>query len=413
LILVLEIRVRHHAPMPVYRYTALAESGTRVQGEESALSEQVLRDDLARRGLMAQEVRVKRTGFGLTSRPKIKPEAFLLLNQEFTALLRAGLTIPEALRLASERPDSPQLSQVLRNVEEAVRGGLALSEACAQHGDVFDGLYLAALRTGEKTGTLPQVLAKYQVNLRHRVELKRKVGHALAYPAFLLITLLVILAVLFVFVLPRFVTLYADFGAQLPGPTRALIALVEVMPYAAPLLVMASVGGWLFWQRMLKDDVMRVRIDAFKERLPLMGGIYSHTASAQLARTLGTLLSGGTTLVEAMQITAESLPSRYRAKLLNEVRRHVMEGVSLAAAMASTKILSSTAVKMIEVGEAGGGLEDMLNEVAVFHEEALSNSLTRMMSLIEPVLMLLMGVFVGGIIIVMYLPIFYIVDVVK
>ena len=399
--------------MPVYTYTALAENGTRIQGEESALSELTLREDLARRGFMAQELRLKRSGFGLPSRKRIKPESFLLLNQEFTALLRAGLPIPEALRLAADRPDSPQLSQVLRQVEEAVRGGMSLSEACALHSEVFDGLYLAALRTGEKTGSLPQVLAKYQVNLRHRVELMRKVGHALAYPAFLLVTLLVILSVLFVFVLPRFVALYADFGAQLPAPTRALIGLVEMMPYVAPLLVLLGFGGWIFWLRLLRDEAMRIRIDIFKERMPLLGGIYQHTASAQLARTLGTLLSGGTTLVEAMQITAESLPNRYRAKLLNEVRRQVMEGVSLAAAMASTRIMTSTAVKMIEVGEAGGGLEDMLTEVAVFHEEALSNSLTRMMSLIEPILMLLMGVFVGGIIIVMYLPIFYIVDVVK
>lgn len=399
--------------MPVYTYTGLAENGTRLEGEESATSEQALRDDLARRGVMAQELRLKRSGLILSHGKRIKPENFMLLNQEFTALLRAGLNIPEALKLAADRPDSPQLSQVLRHVEEAVRGGASLSEACAQHGDVFDGLYLAALRTGEKTGALPQVLAKYQVNLRHRVELMRKVGHALAYPAFLLITLLVILAVLFVFVLPRFVALYADFGAQLPGPTRVLIKLVEVMPYLTPILILVGIAGWMLWQKLLRDDAIRIRFDAFKEQLPLLGGIYRHTGSAQFARTLETLLSGGTTLVEAMQITAESLPNRYRAELLKEVRRQVMEGVSLASAMAATKMLSSTAIKMIEVGEAGGGLEDMLTEVAVFHEEALSNSLTRMMSLIEPILMLLMGVFVGGIIIVMYLPIFYIVDVIK
>lgn len=399
--------------MAVYTYTALAENGKRVEGEESALSEQALREDLARRGLLAQELRLKRTGLGLSGRQRIKPETFLLLNQEFTALLRAGLTIPEALRLAADRPDSPQLSRVLRHVEEQVRGGMSLSEACAQHGDVFDGLYLAAIRTGEKTGALHQVLAKYQVNLRHRVELMRKVGHALAYPTFLLITLLVILAVLFVFVLPRFVTLYSDFGAQLPAPTRALIGLVKALPYVVPVLAVAGVAGWVSWNRLLRDKAMRIRIDAFKERIPLLGGIYQHTASAQLARTLATLLAGGTTLVEAMQITAESLPNRYRAELLKEVKRQVVEGVSLAAAMGAARVLNATAVKMIEVGEASGGLEDMLVEVAVFHEEALSNSLTRMMALIEPILMLLMGVFVGGIIIVMYLPIFYIVDVIK
>lgn len=399
--------------MPVYTYTALAENGTRTQGEESAISEQALREDLARRGFMAQELGLKRSGLGLPSRQYVKPEVFLLLNQEFTALLRAGLTIPDALRLAADRPDSPQLTQVLRHVEEAVRGGMSLSESCAQHKEVFDGLYLAALRTGEKTGALPQVLAKYQVNLRHRVELMRKVGHALAYPVFLLITLAVILAVLFVFVLPRFVSLYADFGAQLPAPTRVLISLVEVMPYVAPLAALLGVAGWFFWQRLLRDEAIRIRMDAFKEKIPLLGGIYRHTASAQLARTLETLLAGGTTLVEAMQITAESIPNRYRAELLKKVRQQVMEGVSLASAMASAKVLTATAVKMIEVGEAGGGLEDMLAEVAIFHEEALSNSLTRMMSLIEPLLMLLMGVFVGGIIIVMYLPIFYIADVIK
>lgn len=399
--------------MPVYFYTALAESGIRVQSEESSPSEHMLRDDLARRGLLVQELRLKHTGLGVFTRQRVKPESFLLLNHEFTVLLRAGLTIPEVLRLSAERSDNPHLSQVMRHVEEAVRGGASLSEACAQHGDVFDGLYLAALKTGEKTGSLPQVLAKYQVNLRHRVELMRKVGHALAYPAFLLITLMVILAVLFIFVLPRFVALYADFGAQLPGPTRALISLVEVMPYVVPVLVILIVSGWIFWQRLLRDKAIRIRIDALKEHIPLLGGIFRNTASAQLARTLGTLLSGGTTLVESMQITAESLPSRYRAELLIDVRKRVMEGESLAAAMSATKILSPTALKMIEVGEAGGGLEDMLTEVANYHEDALENSLTRMMSLIEPILMLLMGIFVGGIIIVMYLPIFYIADVVK
>jgi type IV pilus assembly protein PilC len=399
--------------MPVYTYTALAENGTRIQGEEASISEQALREDLSRRGIMAQEVRIKSSNLGVFTRHRVKPESFLLLNHEIAVLLRAGLTIPEVLHLSSDRSDNPQLSQVLRRVEEAVRGGMSFSEACGQQPEVFDGLYLAALRTGEKTGALPQVLAKYQVNLRHRVELMRKVKHALAYPAFLLITLAVILAVLFVFVLPRFVALYADFGAQLPAPTRVLISLVKVMPYAAPLFVVLVVLGWVFWQRLLSDKAIRIRFDRLKEQIPILGGIYRNTASAQLARTLGTLLSGGTTLVEAMQITADSLPSLYRAELLKEVRKRVMEGESLASAMTTTKTLSPTALKMIEVGEAGGGLEDMLSEVASYHEDVLENSLTRMMSLIEPILMLLMGVFVGGIIIVMYLPIFYIADVIK
>lgn len=399
--------------MPLFTYTALSENGSRITGEGSAATAELLRGELAERGLLVQEVRPKRSGMGLPSRRRVRPEAFMLFNQEFIALLRAGLTIPETLRLSAERPDSPQLSQVLKEVGEAVRDGALLSEACLRHQELFDGLYLAALKTGEKTGTLAQVLEKYQVNLRQRVELARKVGHALAYPVFLLITLVVILAVLFLFVLPRFVTLYADFGAQLPMPTRVLIAIVEFLPYLAPVAAALAVLGWMGWRRWLRNDTARIRIDTLKERLPILGGVYRHTASAQLARTLATLLSGGTPLVEAMRVTAESLSSRARAARLAEATKQVVGGVSLALAMRATELMPPTAVKMIEVGEATGGLETMLTQVASFHEEALSHSLTRMMSLIEPILMLLIGVFVGGIIIVMYLPIFYIVDVIK
>ncbi len=399
--------------MPLFIYTALAENGSRITGEGTAATAELLRGELAGRGLLVQEIRPKRSGMGLPTRRRVRPEAFMLFNQEFIALLRAGLTIPETLRLSAERPDSPQLSQVLKEVGEAVRDGALLSEACVRHQELFDGLYLAALKTGEKTGTLAQVLEKYQVNLRHRVELARKVGHALAYPAFLLITLVVILAVLFLFVLPRFVTLYADFGAQLPLPTRVLIAIVEFLPYLVPVAVVLAVLGWTGWRRWLSNDAARIRIDALKERLPLIGGVYRHTASAQLARTLATLLSGGTPLVEAMRVTAESLTSRARAARLTEATKQVVGGVSLAQAMQATNLMLPTAVKMIEVGEATGGLETMLTQVASFHEEALSHSLTRMMALIEPIMMLLIGVFVGGIIIVMYLPIFYIVDVIK
>src|SRR4030065_351494 len=164
--------------MPLFTYTALSENGSRITGEGTAATAELLRGELAGRGLLVQEVRPKRSGVGVPSRRRVRPEAFMLFNQEFIALLRAGLTIPETLRLSAERPDSPQLSQVLKEVGEAVRDGALLSEACVRHQELFDGLYLAALKTGEKTGTLAQVLEKYQINLRHRVELARKVGHA-------------------------------------------------------------------------------------------------------------------------------------------------------------------------------------------------------------------------------------------
>ena len=398
--------------MPVYQYTALSERGSPEAGEKAASSEQELRSELTGRGLFVQSVRRKQGSIGLR-RQRIKPEDFLLFVQEFSALTRAGLTIPETLKLVADRPANPILGRVVQRVLEDVQGGTGLSDAFAHHPEVFDPLFLAAVRTGEKSGALPSVIQKYQAYLRYRIELQRKVSQALAYPAFLLITLLVILGVLFAFVLPRFVTLYADFGAQLPLPTRVLIAFVDRFPYYMIAFGATGFVGWLAWRRWMVRDSARVWLDGAKERVPILGAVLRNSAISQFARTLSTLLAGGTPLVEAMRITGESLSNRARARRLSEATGLVIEGKSLAQAMLVTALMPATAIKMIEVGEATGGLDIMLADIAGFFEESLSHTLTRMMSLIEPLLMLLMGVLVGGTIIVMYLPIFYIVDVIK
>jgi type IV pilus assembly protein PilC len=398
--------------MPVYSYIALSPQGQRVQSEAVAISPEELRQTLSQQGLLVQQVREKRELLSFRRRT-VTPEAFLLFNQEFLALVRAGLTIPEALKLAANRPESPVLTQTLARVVDEVRQGAAMSESCGRHPEIFEGPYLAALRTGEKTGDMARVLEKYQVYLRQRVVLQRKVSQALAYPGFLLITLVMILLVLFIFVLPRFVSLYADFGAQLPLPTRILIGIVDVLPYVLPGLIIGGAAFWAGWRRWKKLPAVARRLETIRDGLPLFGSIYREAAAAQIARALSALLAGGTPLVEAMRITAQSLTSPGQTERLLQATREVTEGKGLAAALRGKSLLPETAVRLVEVGEASGGLDRMLDEAAQFHEENLSHRLTRLMTLIEPILMLLMGVLVGGIIIVMYLPIFYIVDVIK
>ncbi len=399
--------------MPLYVYTALSENGAQVTGEQAAASLQELNRELAEKGLLVQHIRRKRGGTRLFSRRRIKPEAFLLYNQEFMALARAGLTVPEALALAANRPDNPGLGQILRKVLEDVRGGVSFSEACARHPEAFDVLYVSALKTGEKTGDLANILARYQDYLKHRVALRKKVSHALAYPVFLLITLVVILGVLFAFVLPRFVGIYADFDAQLPWATRLLIALVDHMPFYAPVLLVGGALGWLGYRSWVNTPAGRLWIDNIKERLPFLGRINRTLNVAQLARSLSTLLAGGTPLVDAMRTACESLSNRAYGERLAQATAMVTEGKSLAEAMHTMHIMPDTAVKMIEVGEASGRLDGMLAEVAQFYEETLENRLSRMMTLIEPALMLLIGILVGGIIITMYLPIFNLADVIR
>ncbi len=399
--------------MPLFNYSALAENGTQVAGEGAAASEQEFRNELARRGLLVQRVRPKRARLALFSRQRVLPEEFLLFNQELIALVRAGLTLPDALALAANRPDNPGLGQVLVRVLQDVRGGALFSAACLTYPEVFDGLFLSALRTGEKTGGLAEVLTRYQEYLKRRVALRKKLSQALAYPLFLLVALVVILAVLFIFVLPRFVAMYADFGADLPWATRLLIGFVDRLYIFGPLLGASGALGIYIWRRVKATPGGRLWIDCQKERLPGFGSVQRTAAAAQLARSLSMLLAGGTPLVEALATATGALTNRAYVARLEQATLRVIEGSSFARAVRETQTLPETAARMIEVGEASGGLDNMLAEVAQYYEEILETRLTRLTTLIEPLLMLLMGFFIGGIIIVMYLPIFHMADIIK
>ena len=398
--------------MPLYTYTAFNSQGVRLTGEAAADSEQALRAELAGKGLLVQELKAKRAAIGFGTR-RVRPEEFALFNQEFMALIRAGLTIPDALALAANRHDSPNLGRILTRVLEDVRGGALLSDACAHHPEAFERLYLAAVRTGEKTGDLARVLGRYHEYLRHRVALRKKLNQAMAYPAFLLVALAVILAVLFVFVMPRFVAMYADLGADLPLPTRMLLGVVEYLYIVAPLTLAAVAAGVVGWRRWTATATGRRQVDQIRERLPYVGGLVRIVITAQLARSLSTLLSGGTPLVEALQTAASSVTNQVYLDRLEQVTRQVVEGGSLAQAVRTTALMPDMAARMIEVGEASGGLDTMLAEIAQFYEEMLDTRLSRVMTLVEPLLMLLMGVLIGGIIIIMYLPVFHLADIIK
>lgn len=399
--------------MGIYHFSALSERGACVSGEQAAASEEALREELTGKGLLVQQVRAKRGGFARASRQRVQPHAFALFNQEFMALVRAGLTIPDSLALASKRPDAPALGRTLASVNEEVRRGRLMSEACARYPEVFERMYLAALRTGEKTGDLANALARYQDYLRRRVVLRKKLSQALAYPIFLLIALAIVLTVLFVFVMPRFLTIYTDLGSELPWPTRILLGALEHAYVVVPVIAgVATVFTW-GWVRLTATAAGRVSVDRVKLRIPYLGELVSLSTSAQLARSLSALLSGGTALVEALRTAADTMSNQIYVERLALATQRVTEGLSLAEAVRNTRLMPELAARMIQVGEASGGLDAMFAEVAQYYEELLDDRLTRVMTLIEPLLMLLMGTLVGGIIIVMYLPVFHMADVIR
>ncbi len=399
--------------MPQYRYTALSQNGALIVGESAAASPENLKAELENLGLRAQKIRIKRNWAKMWHRSAVRPEGFLLLVQELLSLMRAGLPLPEVLALAADRPGEPVLAQVLSRVLRDVRAGMLFSQACAVHPDVFDALFLAALRTGEKTGELPAVLVRYQEFLRRQVALRKKISQALAYPVFLLIALSVILGVMFAFVMPRFVSMYANFDAKLPVPTQWLLAAVAHFPvivFAGGVIGALALSGWRSYS---SNPAGRLKIDQWKLSAPLIGDAARTAAIAHLARSLATLLAGGTPLVEALHTVQESFPNRAFALRLADVVDRVTQGESLAKAVRAAGLMPETAIKMLQVGEASGGLDRMLAEMAQYYEEALENRLARIMALVEPALVLLMGLMIGGIIIVMYLPIFNLAEVIR
>lgn len=398
--------------MPLFQFTVLSESGALSQGERVAADARALVAELSQQGLRVQSFRVRRQWWPF-ARGAVKAEALYLFTQEFSALLRAGLPIPEALQIAGTGREEHRLTRAVQDILEAIRGGAALSDACARHPQIFDPVYVAAIKTGEKAGDLVGALRQYQGSLRTRIAFEKRVRQALAYPVFLLITLGVIMALLFAFVMPRFVAMYADFGTELPLPTRLLIAFSERLYLYIPLLFVGLIAAVYAFRRFRAVPANALALDRLKERLPRVGQLYRELAAARLARVLATLVATGTPLLDAMRSAGHALHNVSQRARLQEAAILVSEGESLAQAFKRVQLLPLPALKMIEVGEASGHLGSMLDEVAAYYEEKLEAKWARMSALIEPMIMLLIGILIGGVIVVMYLPIFNMADMVR
>lgn len=400
--------------MPVYAYKALASNGALVNGQLAASSLEKLRADLFTQDLILQSAHEKQSWkLPLFSRHTFNSQHFYLFNQEFIALLRAGLAIPAILELLSDRPEQTGMQQVLKHILSDVREGSSLSQACSQFPDVFDGMFLSSLKIGEKTGDLVSVLKRYQDFLRLKISLTKKIQQAMAYPIFLMLTMVVILFVLFSFVLPRFVAMYTNFDAALPAPTSLLINLVEHSYIYVPVIIVMGVLSILIYRFKFTRGSGRLLRDKFLLKLPLIGSVMKLHIASQVSRTLSTLLASGMSLVDTVSTTAESLNNQFYALKLQQLKSEIQAGVSFSHGLDGIELFPQTSIKMIQAAEISGDLQSMLTEVALYHEETLEYSLSRLMSYIEPLLILLMGVFIGGIILVMYLPIFSVADIIK
>lgn len=383
--------------------------GQIIEGVYVAESEARLRRELEEKGLCVLRVRPAGWTFGAgwwLRRHRVREEEFLVFNQELATLLRAGMPLVSSLDILRRRVETPVFRAMLDDIYERVRAGSALSEAFAAQGDLVPGVYHASLLAGEKSGSLEQVIRRYVGYIRALAGVRRKTISALIYPAILVVLALVVVSIILFRLVPEFAAFYEQFGKELPLATRLIVGVssfvVRWFPLLAGVLVGAGVGGWLWVQR----PVQRVRVDRLVLGLPLVGPVARRFAVSQATRTLATLLGGGLPLVDALAVAARSVGNQFMAGQLGLVERQVREGQALAPAMAETGAFPDVAVKMVEVGEATGALQEMLNSVADFFDEENETKLGRFVTLIEPTLLVVMGLVIAGLLVSLYMPLF-------
>ena len=356
---------------------------------------------LKRRGL-AQS----RPLFDLSSLRGLPLGEFLIFNQELLALVKAGLPVLRVWDLLIERAKHDGFQQALRMVRQDIRGGSSASEALSRHPRYFSELYVATVRAGEQSGNLVEVLKRFIAYLKLMIGLRQKIAKAFAYPAFLVLTGIGVIGFLLTYVMPTFVSVYAETAKSLPVATQALISAASAAKvYVLPGLAL-MIGFLVAARAYYATPNGRFSVDQVFLRVPFFGTVFVKHHTIQLARTLGTILAGGTPLVEALQITKSAVSNRYIAAGLTEAADEIREGTTLAVALDRPKVFPKLAIEMLSVGEETGSLEMMLHDVAEFYEADLDLRLTQLTTWIEPVLLLVMGILVGGIVVIMYLPVF-------
>jgi type IV pilus assembly protein PilC len=380
------------------------------EGVYVAENEARLRHELEEKGLFVLSLRPEGVlpwvSLALPRRTGVPTREFLVFNQELATLLKAGMPLVQSLELLKQRVESPVLKRVLDDVHERVRAGTALSEAFSSHGGLLPSVYTASLLAGERSGSLDTVLRRFVEYSKIIATVKRKTLSALVYPAILIGLSLVLVGIIVLRVVPSFSDFYLSFGAELPWVTQVIVAVSDVLREQFALVLVAIAGAVVGFMAWVRQPGQRARFDRLILGLPVVGEIARKFATSQMARTLATLLDGGLPLVNALDISNKSIGNQFMARELEVVGARVREGASFAAALEARRVFPEVAVKMAEVGESTGALQEMLNTVADFFDEDISTSMERFVTIIEPVLLVIMGIVIAGLLLALYMPLF-------
>jgi type IV pilus assembly protein PilC len=387
----------------------------------TAADERALRSELDKRGYHLFEVRrkgaprssaISGAARGMVRRRRVKSDEFLVFNQELAALLKAGLPLLQTLDLMLERLPNPSFKAVMVEIRDEVKSGADLSEAFAAHGDMFPRLYPSSLKAGERSGELELVIRRFIRYLKLMLEARKKVISALIYPAVLVCLSITMIAVMAIYVVPKFQVFFNDLQVDLPLLTRITLGFSQFAS-ARPFIlwnwawgVVGLIALGLFLRKMAQTPEGAIRIDGWKIRLPLLGPVLHRFALSEFSRSLSTLLAGGIPLVPAFEIAVSSVGNAHVRAKLEPTIQMVREGKPFYVALEESGIFVDMSIDMIKVGEATGALDEMLSNVSDLLDEQVETRMGRLLSLVEPLMLVFMGLIIGLLLVSIYLPMF-------
>lgn len=393
--------------MPIFEYKGKTLAGTSVSGELKAKDRNELEKLLRNNKILVSSVIKKPSSINFSfGRKKIKKVHISRFTRQFATMIGAGLPMVQCLEILGQQSDSAEMRKVVSQVKESVQAGTTLAEALSRHKKTFDDLYVNMVDAGEIGGALDTILIRLAVYREKADALVRKVKGALIYPAVILVVAIGVTTLMLTFIVPIFAKMFSGVGAELPGPTKFVLGLSQFLRanFLAGLIffVLAAVGLRFY----ARTDQGHLTIDKLLLKLPLIGDLLRKSAISRFTRTLGTLISSGVSILEALDITAKTAGNKVIQNAIKKSVVSIAEGETITQPLKETGVFPPMVTQMISVGEKTGGLDDMLNKIADFYEEEVDAAVSALTSIIEPVVIIFMGVIVGGILISMYLPMF-------
>lgn len=394
--------------MPLYRYKAKDSDGRTLSGTLEAESEKSLVNLLREKGLvivgLTEEKR--RTKLGKGRKGKVKADDLVIFSRQLATMVNAGLPLMQSLNVLNEQMESKAFKAIGKEIEQEVEGGANFSDALAKHPQVFSRLFVNLVRAGEASGMLDEILDRVASYLEASTALRRKVKSALIYPAIITVVAILVVFFMVVVVVPSFEAIFSDFGGQLPLPTQILINISKLARKYI-VFILAGMGVAIyFFRRYLRTDAGRLRWDRLTLNLPVFGSLLRKVAISKFSRTLSTLLKSGVPILGSLEIVGKTADNKVVEQALNSVRSSIREGESIAGPLGESGVFPPMVVRMISVGEQTGALEEMLGKISDFYDEQVSAAVSGLTSMIEPLIIVFLGLVIGGIVLAIFLPIF-------